>query len=158
MTPETGACHPGDPVGLPPLARLAARVYEVMSDVAAAHGLSVVQARMVLQLRHRSLRMAELARATGVEKAALTGLVDRAERRGLVAREPVPGDRRAIDVRLTDDGRRAAQDFQDGVTDAMDELVAHLPVRDRADLLRLVTDLLDVSAPRARAAGGVGCP
>jgi DNA-binding MarR family transcriptional regulator len=46
--------------------------------------------------------MTELARCCGVEKAALTGLVDRAERRGLAERTPVPGDRRALRVTLTD--------------------------------------------------------
>ena len=41
-------------------------------------------------------RMAELAHCFGVEKAVLTGLMDRAERRGLAQRSPVPGDRRAL--------------------------------------------------------------
>ena len=35
--------------------------------------------------------MAELAQCFGVEKAALTGLMDRAERRGLAQRSALPG-------------------------------------------------------------------
>ena len=48
--------------------------------------------------------MADLAHCLGVEKATLTGVADRAERRGLVIRSPVPGDRRALDVTLTATG------------------------------------------------------
>jgi len=77
--------------------------------------------------------MADLARAFGVERAALTGLIDRAERRGLVERRAVPGDRRAVRVSLTPDGRRTAAGFHAAAT---------------AELLRL----LDPLAPAERAA------
>jgi hypothetical protein len=52
--------------------------------------------------------MAELAQCLGVEKAALTGLVDRVERRGLAKRTTVHGDRRELHVMLTDAGQRGA--------------------------------------------------
>ncbi len=70
--------------------------------------------------------MAELARCFGVEKAALTGLVDRAERRGLAVRSPVPGDRRALRVTLTDAGRRAAGAFHADATQELTGLLAPL--------------------------------
>ena len=66
--------------------------------------------------------MAELAQSFGVEKAALTGLMDRAEKRGLAARSPVPGDRRAVQVTLTDAGRRAATAFHADVGEALNKL------------------------------------
>jgi DNA-binding MarR family transcriptional regulator len=47
---------------------------------------------MLCVLAEGSRGMADLARGFGVEKAALTGLVDRAERRGLAERSRVPGD------------------------------------------------------------------
>ena len=53
----------------------------------------------------------QLAAMLGVEKAALTGLADRAERRGLIARAAVPGDRRALSVALTPTGLGAATAF-----------------------------------------------
>jgi DNA-binding MarR family transcriptional regulator len=58
--------------------------------------------------------MTDLARCRGVEKAALTGLADRAERRGLAERAPVPGDRRALQVTPTKAGHRSATAFPFG--------------------------------------------
>jgi DNA-binding MarR family transcriptional regulator len=52
------------------------------------------------------LRMRELAEAVVISKSGLTGLVDRMEQAGLVARRPDPDDRRAIAVSLTAAGRR----------------------------------------------------
>jgi DNA-binding MarR family transcriptional regulator len=70
--------------------------------------------------------MAELARCFGVERAALTGLIDRAERRGLARRSPVPGDRRAVRVTLTDTGRRAAAAFHADATEELNQLFTPL--------------------------------
>jgi DNA polymerase III delta prime subunit len=65
------------------------------------------------------------------EKAALTGLVDRAERRGLAERAPVPGDRRALRVTLTDAGRRSAAAFHAEVTAELSRLLSPLAPEDR---------------------------
>ncbi len=77
-----------------------------------------------------------------LDKSSVTGLVDRAERRGLVARVPSPADRRAVLVRLTDEGRSlvsaAAGLFAADVT----AMLGHLAARDRAALARLVSRLL----------------
>jgi DNA-binding MarR family transcriptional regulator len=51
------------------------------------------------------LRMNELAEAVVISKSGLTGIVDRMESAGLVAREPVAGDRRAVQVSLTPAGQ-----------------------------------------------------
>jgi DNA-binding MarR family transcriptional regulator len=67
----------------------------------------------------------------GVEKAALTGLTDRAERRGLARRSPVPGDRRALQVTLTDAGHRAAAAFHAEVSTELSRLIAPLAPHDR---------------------------
>ena len=42
----------------------------------------------------------ELARATGLSSGAITGLIDRLERAGYVARESDPTDRRRVVVRV----------------------------------------------------------
>jgi DNA-binding MarR family transcriptional regulator len=51
-------------------------------------------------------RMGDLAEAVLLSKSGLTTLVDRMEQAGLVRREIPPGDRRSIDVVLTEEGRR----------------------------------------------------
>lgn len=53
------------------------------------------------------LRMSDLSARLKVSNGNVTGIVDRLEGDGLVEREAVAGDRRAMRVRLTDAGRAA---------------------------------------------------
>lgn len=53
------------------------------------------------------LRMQELEQRSLFTRSGLTRLVDRIEAAGLVRREPVPGDRRGVQVVLTAEGRRS---------------------------------------------------
>ena len=52
----------------------------------------------------RRLRVNELAREVVLSPTAMSRFVDRAERAGVVRREPDPQDRRALQVALTDEG------------------------------------------------------
>jgi DNA-binding MarR family transcriptional regulator len=94
--------------------------------------------------------MAALARSFGVEKAALTGLVDRAEQRGLVKRSAVPGDRRAVAVTLTASGRRAAAAFHTDATTELDRLLTPLAPADRAAFHTALIKILAESEPTVR--------
>lgn len=113
------------------LVQLTSLVQAVYARVSERHDLTPVQAKLLCVLMAGPRGMAELARHFGVEKAALTGLTDRAQRRGLVRRSPVPGDRRALQVTLTDAGRRAATAFHAEVGEELDRLLAPLPPKDR---------------------------
>jgi DNA-binding MarR family transcriptional regulator len=75
--------------------------------------------------------MSDLAGLLGIERAALTGLADRAERRGLVARTAVPGDRRAVSVALTPQGREVAEGFHRDVSASLGQLTDVLPPDER---------------------------
>jgi DNA-binding MarR family transcriptional regulator len=77
--------------------------------VAAEHDLSIIQTRLLGVLRDRSPGMNELARYLELDKSSVTGLVDRAEQRGLVRRKASAADRRAIEVSITAAGRKIAQ-------------------------------------------------
>ncbi len=114
--------------GLIQLSRL---VQDIHAHLSQRHDLAPVQAKLLCVLADGPKGMTELAHCFGVEKAALTGLVDRAERRGLVTRSPVPGDRRALRVTLTDTGRRAAAAFHAEATAELGRLVSPLPPDDR---------------------------
>lgn len=121
--------EPGVAAGL---VRLSFLVQRVFARTAERHGLTPVQAKLLCVLASRPRGMAELAGILGVEKAALTGLVDRVERRGLAERTAVPGDRRALQVALTGSGRQAAAAFHSAVSAELDELAASLPAAERA--------------------------
>jgi MarR family transcriptional regulator, lower aerobic nicotinate degradation pathway regulator len=124
------------------LAQLSFVVQGMLERRAAEHDLSVVQARLLGVLRDRRPTMNELARFLGLDKSSVTGLVDRAERRGLVARVPSASDRRAVLVSLTGEGRSLASSAAARFESDISALLGQLPARDREALARLVSRLL----------------
>lgn len=99
-------------------------------------------------LRHDGQTLAGLSRALLVTAGNVTGLVDRAERDGVVERRPDPDDRRVARVWLTDEGRamiRAALPIHDRL---VHELLGALPRDQRRDLRRLLGSLRDHLSPR----------
>jgi DNA-binding MarR family transcriptional regulator len=91
----------------------------VLNRVGAEHDVSLTLLRVGGILRDRRLRMAELADYLGLEKSTLSGLVERAERRGLLERGPNPADGRAVDVFLTAAGEQLADRVRASVTAAL---------------------------------------
>jgi DNA-binding MarR family transcriptional regulator len=124
------------------LAQLSFVIHGMLERRAAEHDLSMIQTRLLGVLRDRRPTMNELARLLGLDKSSVTGLVDRAERRGLVMRVPSVTDRRAVLVTLTSDGRslvsQAAVSFEADVSVLLDRLSP----RDQATLSRLISRLL----------------
>src|SRR5579859_8078619 len=130
---------------LPPadgLAQLSFLVYGLLERRAREHDLSIITTRLLGILRDRRPTMNELARFLDLDKSSITGLVDRAERRGLVERIPSTTDRRTVRVALTDHGHSlvsaAAARFEADVT----ALLGQLPAQDRNALTGLISQLL----------------
>ena len=124
------------------LIQLTTLVQAIYARVSERHDLTPVQARLLCHLLDGPRGMAELARCFGVEKAALTGLMDRAERRGLARRSPVPGDRRALQVTLTDAGHRAAAEFHAEIGAELSRLIAPLAPPDREHFRSLIAEII----------------
>lgn len=118
------------------LVQLSALVQTVLGQVAVSADLSVLQGRLLGVLRDREPTMAQLGRLLGLDKSSTTGLVDRAVRRGLVDRAPVPEDGRAFRV-LTAEGHRLAQAFVAEVSRQVTALTGDLSETDRRRLSRL---------------------
>jgi DNA-binding MarR family transcriptional regulator len=76
----------------------------ILNKIGAENDLSLTLIRVMGILRDRRPRMAELADYLGLERQTMSGLIARAEKRGLVARAPNVEDGRATDVFLTDQG------------------------------------------------------
>src|SRR5580698_3879531 len=81
----------------------------VLNRVGAEYDLSLTQLRVLAILRDRRVKMSELADYLGLDKSTISGLVDRAEKRGLLQRAPNPADGRAVDVFLTAEGRELTE-------------------------------------------------
>ncbi len=124
------------------LAQLAFLVTGLIEGRAAEHDLSLTATRLLGVLRDREPTMNELARLLELDKSSVTGLVDRAERRGLVARAPSAADRRAVLVRLTDAGRELISGAAARFADDVAALLGRLPPGDRAALGQIVSRLL----------------
>ena len=124
------------------LAQLSFLIQGLLERRAAEHHLSIVQTRLLGVLRDRTPTMNELARFLGLDKSSVTGLVDRAERRGLVARVPSATDRRAVLVSLTDEGRSFVSQAAGAFEADVSALLSRLPPRERETLSRIVSRLL----------------
>jgi DNA-binding MarR family transcriptional regulator len=124
------------------LVQLSGLVHGLYARISQRHDLTPVQARLLCILAEGPRGMADLAQCFGVEKAALTGLVDRVERRGLAKRTPVEGDRRALHVTLTDAGRRAATAFRGEVAAELEHLLSPLAPHDREHFRRAMAAII----------------
>jgi MarR family transcriptional regulator, lower aerobic nicotinate degradation pathway regulator len=86
------------------LAELALLIERAHEQSARRHDLSPTLARLLALLNGRAPTMNELANLLGLDKSSTSGLVDRAQRRGLVRRVPSQLDRRSVRVRVTKQG------------------------------------------------------
>jgi MarR family transcriptional regulator, lower aerobic nicotinate degradation pathway regulator len=151
------------------LAQLTFAVQGAFGRIAAAYELSIVQARLLGILRDRRPTITELAIFLQLDKSSISGLVDRAEARGLVTRTVSTLDRRSVRVTIT----AAGQELVDEATAAFEVelavLVADLSPAQRtrlsaiaslivvADAGRRGIDILDVEpALPARPTAGQG--
>ncbi|MEO1531138.1 MAG: MarR family transcriptional regulator [Pseudomonadota bacterium] len=75
------------------------------------------------------------------DKSQVTRLLQLLEAKGLVSRQPDPGDRRATRLILTERGRETVAVLQDAIARALDELLAPLDEAERATLRELLGKL-----------------
>jgi DNA-binding MarR family transcriptional regulator len=125
------------------LAQTAFDTTAVLTRLASEHDLTLPQMRVLGILRGRRVRMTELATHLGLEKSSLSGLVERAERRGLVARERSSSDGRAVDVFLTSSGEEVARQATDRAHELLLPLVDALNGVERRQLGALLHKALD---------------
>lgn len=111
-------------------------IVAIVTRVGAEHDMSLTLVRMLGILRDRTLKMAELADYLGLERSTVSGLIDRAERRGFVVREAHSVDGRSIQLRLTPDGQNMAKRGADEIAVRMAPLLETVPPQLRA----LLTD------------------
>lgn len=85
----------------------------------------------------------DIARACAMDRATMTGLLARMEETGLVERRPKAGDRRALEVWLTDAGWAAAEHV--AVCGAEVDAIAHanMTPNERETLSRLLARVID---------------
>lgn len=113
----------------------------LLTRVAAEHELSVTQLRLLGILRDRTPSMAAIADHLELDRSSVSGLIDRAERRGLVARTPSERDARVTLVEMTDAGRALGERIADAVSDAVEGMLASARAGDLTGVERLAEAL-----------------
>jgi DNA-binding MarR family transcriptional regulator len=124
------------------LAQAAFRTMAVLTRVAADDELSLTQLRVLAILRDRRLRMTALADYLGLEKSTMTGLVDRAEKRGLLQRAPSASDGRAVDVFLSPEGAELAGRLSTHIARALSPMTSKLAPPEQRLLQTLLEQML----------------
>ncbi len=132
--------HELDPIDA--IAQISFLVQGTLERRAGAHGLSLVQTRLLGVLRDRKPTVSELARLLDLDKSSTSGLVDRAERRGLVRRLPSQIDRRSVRVALTAAGRELVGMVSAEFGRDMAALLDPLAAEDRNRLTRTLSAVL----------------
>jgi DNA-binding MarR family transcriptional regulator len=119
----------------------------VLNKLGAEHDLSLTQLRVLAILMDRRVRMTTLADYLGLEKSTMTGLVDRAAKRGLLERAPNNDDRRAVDVFLSRRGAKLAQRLYAQVRRSLSTMTGQLAPVERRRLQALLERMLDADRP-----------
>ncbi len=158
-TSPASASPAGPPLAAPPpggeelslvdaLAQLSFLVHDALAEIAGQHDLSIIQMRLLGVLRDREPTMNALGRHLGLDKSSISGLVNRAQRRGLVTRTVSATDRRAFQVSITGSGRQLAEQVAAQFAGRIETFAAGLPDADRRLLARLAARVVAAGTDR----------
>lgn len=145
--PETAKAPSRDNLGFL-LAKAGQRWNELLAERFAARGFAEVRPAygsiLIPLFEEDGLRMSELARRARLSKQALTTLVPRLERDGLIERCDDPDDGRAALVFLTTRARAFAPVAATVLTELDDEVTRAVSIRDLAATTRVLRALMDI--------------
>jgi DNA-binding MarR family transcriptional regulator len=145
--PAASSADTGQQELISALVRASFATTAVLSRVAAEYDLSLTQLRVLAILRDRRVRMSELADYLGLDKSTISGLVDRAEKRGLLQRAPSPADGRATDVFLTSEGMQLADLGEAKIARSLSLMTGKLTKAEALRLTALLEYVLEQEGP-----------
>jgi DNA-binding MarR family transcriptional regulator len=116
------------------LVRMSQVIQRTLERRAAGHGSTAAQLQLLELLQERAPTINELAALLELDKSSTSGLVGRAQRRGLVRRVRSQLDRRSVRVRLTDAGRELHARVGAQVADDIAALLEPLTAAERTAL------------------------
>lgn len=126
------------------LDRAAARGTRIVADRTAELGVTRTTFSLLAALdEFGAASQAQLGRRLGLDRKDVSSLVGVLERDGLILRGVDRTDARRKTLEITDAGTRMLERLDAAVALAQDDLLAALPVRDRAELARILGVLAD---------------
>jgi DNA-binding MarR family transcriptional regulator len=106
------------------------------------HNVSAPQVACLLALLEDGpMALTQLARKIMVNSSTLTGIIDRLEKKGLVARSRTSVDRRVITIELTDAGRRLAENAPPPIQMKIVEGLKKLEQEEREQIIQALSKL-----------------
>jgi DNA-binding MarR family transcriptional regulator len=111
------------------------------------HDLTFSQYITLKKLADGTAGVTDLARAAEVNPGAMTRLLDKLEAKGLISRVADTGDRRAINIHLTDAGLVIWQDINQCGMRVRERAMHGMSETDREQLTRLLTQVRDNLSP-----------
>ena len=82
-----------------------------------------------------------IAQSLGAPISTISSALDRLESRGLITRGRVAEDRRLVRIELSSSGQRLATKIRASQVEVCRAMLSRLDARDRADLIRVVTQI-----------------
>jgi DNA-binding MarR family transcriptional regulator len=132
------------------LARAQRRVVAASDASLADLGLTATQAGALFRFREEGLLIGELAQALDLAQSAASGLAQRLEDAGLVARADVKGDGRAARLNLTPLGKRKREEAGRRVAAANARLLQGFTEREADTIVRWLNHVADAAASPKR--------
>ena len=121
---------------------VARRLREVSAESLAPWDITPAHWRALRVLsRHGTMRLSELSEHLRIAPRSATEVVDALEHRGLVRRQPDPGDRRAILVELTGSGHGVLDAVRAARGSEAERFFGRLSGADRSQLARILGQL-----------------
>jgi DNA-binding MarR family transcriptional regulator len=111
------------------------------------HELTFSQYMTLKKLADGTAGVTDLARAVDLNPGAMTRLLDKLEAKGLIARVADAGDRRALNIHLTEAGLAIWQDINQCGMRVRERAMHGMSEAERDQLTRLITQVRDNLSP-----------
>jgi DNA-binding MarR family transcriptional regulator len=138
------------------LFRQAAALSAAVTEASGLHPTDVAALRALDAARSEPITVSRLGGALGLSSGAVTALVDRLERHGMVERTRDAGDRRRVHVTLTPRARTLGADLLEPIGERIGHAVAGLDPAGLEAVERYLAVVVD--APRAAPGGATATP
>jgi DNA-binding MarR family transcriptional regulator len=140
--------RPGDQDGSEPLSEVfwavARQLRGASQETLAPWDITPAHLRALRTLGHHgSMRLSDLSGRLHIAPRSATEVVDALESRGLVRRQPDPGDRRATLVEMTEHGAEVMTAIRAARGNDAERAFGRLSPADRAELARILGQLRD---------------
>lgn len=122
--------------------KISRKMAKVTRDAVSRYGLTTAQFFLLTALyEEEDISIGALAQKVALDKATLTGLIDRLERDRLVIRQVSPEDRRAVRVRLTPKAEALRETLTDLYHDTNRHFLSFLTEKERKTFERVVAKI-----------------